>query len=90
MAKNVQFELNIDGLRELMKSEWMQEHLMTAGKAVARSSGKDYKADVHTASYVAIANVYPNSKKAAKENHNKNTLLKGISAAGLPMEKPKL
>lgn len=87
MAKNVRFELDLKGLNELMKSDWMQGHLESAGKAVANSAGSGYEQRVHTASYVAIANVYPNSKDAAKENYKENTLIKALSSAGLPMEK---
>lgn len=89
MVKNVRFELNLQGLNELMKSDGMQSALSAAGNAVARSAGKDYAVRVHTASYVAIANVYPNSKDAAKENSENNTLLKGLSSAGLSMKKGK-
>lgn len=87
MANKVKFELDLKGLNELMKSDWMQGCVLEAGKAVANASGSDYAAEVHTASFVAISNVYPNSKEAAKDNYEHNTLLKGISAAGVPMEK---
>ena len=53
MAKNVQFKLNIDGLRELMKSEWMQGHISEAARAVAETCGSDYESDVDVISYVA-------------------------------------
>lgn len=87
MAKKVRFELDIKGLQGLMKSEWMQGHLDSAGKAVANSAGSNYSQRTHVASYVAITNVYPNSKEAAKENYKHNTLIKALSSAGLPMEK---
>lgn len=87
MAKKVKFELNLQGLNELMKSSEMQSVLQTAGNAVAKSAGKDYAARVHTASFVAIANVYPNSKDAAKENSEGNTLIKGLRSAGLSTKK---
>jgi hypothetical protein len=87
LAKKVRFELDIKGLNELMKSSEMQAALQSAGDAVARSSGKEYAARVHTASFVAIANVYPNSKEAAKDNYENNTLIKGIRGAGLSTKK---
>ena len=87
MAKKVRFELNLPGLNEVMKSDGMQSALQTAGNAVAKAAGKDYAARVHTANYVAIANVYPNSKDAAKENAESNTLIKGIRGAGLSTKK---
>ena len=78
MAK-VEFELNLSGLNELMKSPEMQSALDEAGAAVAHR--------VHTASFVSIANVYPDSKEAAKENYETNSLLKAIGSVGLSMSK---
>lgn len=87
MANDVQFKLNLPGLNELMKSPEMQSALLEAGQTVASLAGAEYGAEVHVANWIAISNVYPESKGAAKENMNDNTLLKAISAAGLPMEK---
>ena len=84
---DVTFKLNLQGLNELMKSSEMQRALLTAGHAVANAAGGDYAAEVHTANFIAIANVYPNSKAAAKENYEENTLLKAAGAVGLKMEK---
>lgn len=87
MANNVKFKLNLPGLNALMKSSEMQNKLLEAGKVVAGSAGGDYAAEVHTASFVAISNVYPDSKRAANENFRQNTLLKAIGSAGLSMRK---
>lgn len=84
---DVKFELNLPGLNELMKSSEMQAALLDAGNAVARSAGSDYAAEVHTANWIAISNVYPNSKRAAHENFKENTLLKALGSVGLPMRK---
>ena len=86
MAK-VEFELDINGLRELMKGPEMQSALQEAGDAVASSAGGDYGVRVHVADYVAIANVYPDSQEAAKDNYENNTLLKALGSAGLKMGK---
>lgn len=87
MVKDVEFELNLPGLNELMKSSAMQSVLETAGRSVASNAGVDYGTRVHTASYVAIANVYPDSKEAAIENAESNSLLKALGSAGLSMRK---
>ena len=84
---DVKFKLNLPGLNELMKSSEMQSALLEAGNAVASAAGSDYAAEVHTANYIAISNVYPDSKAAASENFKDNTLLKAIGAAGLSMVK---
>ena len=87
MGNSVKFKLNLPGLNELMKSSEMQSALLEAGQAVASAAGGDYAAEVHTASFIAISNVYPDSKAAAKENYEDNTLLKAVGAVGLSMEK---
>ena len=86
MAK-VEFELDIAGLRELMQSAEMQAVLQEAGETVASIAGDDYGSRVHVADYVAIANVYPDSKEAAKDNYENNTLLKALGSTGLKMGK---
>ena len=77
------FELNLPGLNELMMSGEMQAILEAAGENVASAAGGDYGVRVHVASFVAIANVYPDSKEAAKDNYEHNTLLKALGSAGL-------
>ena len=83
----IEVKINLKGINELMKSPEMQSHLKKAGDAVAMSAGADYAASVHLADFVAIANVYPNSKEAAKENYESNTLLKAVSSVGLKTHK---
>lgn len=84
---NVEFELNIGGLQEIMKSGEMQSALSKAGAAVANAAGGDFGYRVHTASFVALCNVYPESKEAAKKNYKTNALLKAAGSVGLPMSK---
>lgn len=84
---NVKFKLNLKGLNELMKSSEMQAALIEAGKAVAQSAGADYAAEVHTANWIAISNVYPDSIRAAHENFTDNTLLKALGSSGLRLSK---
>lgn len=81
------FELNLVGLNELMKSDEMCTALEAAGSAVANSAGSEYGHRVHEATYVAICNVYPDSKKAAHENYTENTLVKALGSVGLSMTK---
>lgn len=87
MANDVKFKLNLAGLNELMKSAEMQSALLEAGNAVASSAGSDYAAEVHVANWIAISNVYPNSKQAAHENFEDNTLLKALGSVGLSQTK---
>lgn len=83
MAKKVDFQLNMKGLNELMKSKEMQNHLEEVGRAVAKNAGSEYGSRVHQATWVAICNVYPDSAQAAKQNSENNTLLKALGSSGL-------
>lgn len=80
------FKLNLAGLNELMKSAEMQQCLDRAGSAVAAAAGGDYGKRTHVASFVAITNVYPDSKDAAEDNYENNTLLKALGSVGLSMK----
>ncbi len=83
---NVRFELDLSGLNTLMKSGGMQSALDSAAKAVAQKAGSGYGTNTHVASFVAISNVYPITRKARKAALN-NSLLKAASACGLGFEK---
>ena len=83
----VRFELNLSGLNALMKSGAIQSSLQAAGQAVAGAADGNYGVRVHEASFVAIANVYPEDKESAKKNAQSNELIKAIGAAGLSMSK---
>jgi len=74
----VKFELNLQGLNELMKSEEMQKVLDDAAIEIQNRAGSDYAHRTHVASFVVISNVYPDSKEAAKDNYENNTLLKAM------------
>lgn len=87
MSNSVQFELNLSGLNELMKSDEMVSILEEAGEVVADIAGSEYGHRTHLGSFVAICNVYPDSKDAAHENFEENTLLKALESSGLSMSK---
>lgn len=84
---SVKFELDIEGLRELMKSGDMQDILSRNAGIVQQSAGNEFAAETRTASYTGIAVVYPASKEGARKNSEENTLLKALQTAGLPMQK---
>lgn len=84
--------MNLSGVNALMKSDAIQAHLQAAGEAVAAkasaaSGGEAFAAQTHLASFIAITNVYPDSKKAAHRNYKDNTLLKAAGESGLYMSK---
>ena len=84
---NVDFKLDINGLRELMKSSEMQAQLRMAGGAVASSAGSGYATEIHQGDYTAICVVYPDTPEAYEEAAEQNVLLNGIGAAGLHVGK---
>ncbi len=91
----MKIELNLRGINELMQSGPIQEALQNAGEAVAQAAsgmaaGEPFGVRTHLADFVAIANVYPDSKAAQRANLSDNVLLKGVGSAGLPTRKPKL
>lgn len=86
----VDFELDIEGLQELMKSSEMQQILNetatnVADKARMQTGNEDFGHDVRVASYVAIGTVFPQSEAAARASYQDNVLEKSLS--GLPRTK---
>ena len=82
--------LNLKGINALMKGPEIQAALHRAGQAVAEAAGEGFDSSTHLASFVAIENVYPATRKAYYQNLEENTLLKAAGAVGLPFEKPRM
>lgn len=72
------FELNEDGVRELLQSDEMQTILGELARSKAAQAGPDYGSEVHVYSKRAVANIFPASAEAAHDNYENNTLLKVI------------
>ena len=83
----IKFELNLQGLTELMKSPEMQSALDAAGEAVQAAAGDGYETSSRTGRYIGFCNVYPGDRAAARDNGKNNTLLKALNTAGLRMSK---
>lgn len=81
----VRFELNLQGLNELMKSAPMQEALMEAGQAVANQANGATAG--YTLRWIGVCNVFPDSAESAHDNYENNTLLKAIGSVGLKQTK---
>ena len=77
MAK-VKFELNREGVRELMKSDEMVSVLESyANKAVAQL-GDGYSSNTHVGRNRANAEVTADTFQARRENAQFNTILKAV------------
>lgn len=83
----VQVKINLKGINEVMKSPEILSACEAAGSAVASAAGSDYATQSGLINYIAYCNVYPDSKEAAKENFEDNTILKAVSAVGLKLTK---
>ena len=76
MSKSVKFVLDLHGLNDLMKSEWMQGELNEAAEKAVNRAGAMYldcEYSTHLGSFTAITNVYPATPESAKrcmENGN--------------------
>ena len=90
----VKVELNNQGVIELFKSQEVQGWLENCAKHTAETargmSGKEYKSQVHTASFTAIANVYADTPETASDNLKNNTLAKALGNSGYFQAKPRL
>lgn len=79
MSKSiVKFELNKDGVAELMKSAEMKDVLTGYASDKANSAGAGYSYEVKEGKKRAYANIFPADAESAKDNYENNTLLKVI------------
>ena len=76
----VKFELNLKGLNELMKSPEMQEVLDEKAQAIQNAAGEGYEHQTYPINWIAVSNVYPETREAKADNLQNNTLLKSMDA----------
>lgn len=72
------FKLNTKGVQELLQSEEMQTHLTKLASGIQSRCGDGYASDVKQGKKRAYVNIYPETKKAKKDNNKNNTLLKAV------------
>ena len=81
----VGIKLNMPGINAVMKGDGIQSVLKAAGDSVASSAGEGYAAEVRTINWIAVCNIYPDSKQAAKDNTKiMNSTQKLKRSMGLP------
>ena len=68
----IKFELNYEGVGELLKSSEMQSVLMENAQSIASNAGEGYKA-VQMSTRVIVV---PDTQEAEQDNLDNNTLLK--------------
>ena len=77
-SKLIKFELNSEGVQELLKGAEMQSILKDTAAEKAEAAGTGYDSDVHVGAKRAYANVFPATKEAYYDNLDNNTLEKVI------------
>lgn len=75
---SIRFELNSDGVRELLQSSEMQSALGSIASDIQLRCGDGYNTDVVVMNTRAIASVYADSQEAMNDNLENNTLLKAL------------
>ena len=76
---NVRIELNSPGIREMLRSAEMQAILKEHADEIAGRAGAGYSSDTHLTGGRAVASAYVDSKEAAKDNMENNTLLRCLT-----------
>lgn len=74
----VRFELNEEGVRELLQGAAMQSLLGSLASQKAAQAGSGYKSAVHVFTRRAVAHIFPGDAESAHDNYENNTLLKTI------------
>jgi len=74
----VKFELNRNGVAQLMKSNNMQSILKSEATEIKNRAGSGYEQDIHVGKNRANAMVWASTKSARQDNSTHNTLLKSV------------
>lgn len=77
MAKN-KFELNRQGVGELLKSEEMQQYLSELASGIKNRCGDGYSQDIFVGKNRANAMVWAETPEAKRDNLKNNTILKAV------------
>lgn len=78
MSRDFKFELNSSGVRDLLKSDEIQETLKEKASEIKNRCGDGYEQDIHVGKNRANAMVYAEDLKAKIDNSKNNTILKAI------------
>ena len=78
MSSNTRIEINYAGVGELLKSAEMAALMEQFGVQIAARAGSDYAVRVHNSGQRQIANVYPASEEAARDNYENKTLIRAL------------
>lgn len=74
----IRIELNREGVRQLLRSEDLGGQLETLAEAIAGRCGDSYGHDRKLMPTRVISSVYTDSKSAARDNMENNTILRSL------------
>lgn len=75
---NLKFELNSEGVKELLRSDEMEEVLTSYAEEIKARVGEEYSTDCVNLSSRKVASVYTEDKQAINENFDNNTLWRAM------------
>ncbi len=75
----VRIELNSAGIRELLRSDEMQELLGEQAAEIAGRCGAGYSSDTYLTGGRAVASAFAESPEAIRDNLDNNTLLRSLT-----------
>ena len=78
MNKPFRFELNRQGVGELLKSKDMERVLDDYAQGVSARAGEGYRSGAYQGSDRVKVNVWPETPEARQDNLENNTLLKAV------------
>ena len=74
----LKIKLNSAGVRELLKSQEIRNVVETEAAKKARQAGEGYSSEIHVGQKRLYANIFPETRKAVRDNFENNTLEKVI------------
>ena len=80
MSDKFVFELNSEGVKELLNSPEMKDILVEKAKMVQQTAGKDYEVNLFEGKNRPNVSIGAMTKKAKKDNLKHNTLLKALGS----------
>ncbi len=81
MSSKFRFDLNSDGVKELLQSSGMQQIIRDAADKVQTKAGDGFESSVKVGKKRAYANIAATTYKARRKNLENNTLLKALGSS---------
>ena len=80
MSNHYKFELNKEGVRQLLSGSKMQNIVSAYGERVQKAAGEEYDVDVKSNKDRCFVRVSPSTPHAYNSDRKHNTLLKALGS----------